>query len=228
MRSEGRTFRPAVGSKYHADGAVRRFPGSSIVCMLDPASSQVALLAGVQESCRAEPFGDLFAYLPVPSFHMTAFDLICDQVRVIDHWSRDLLLGAPLEETDVALAQRLRDVTDWPDRLVMRYDRLGPVRTTAHVQLEPADRDTAGALARFREEVARTTGVRHPNHDHYRFHVSLAYLLVDLESAEQRAWDSFRDRIDRSLRRSFGTLLLPSPRLVFFDTMHAFPERRGG
>lgn len=228
MRHDGRTFRPAVGCKYDADGAVRSFPGSSIVSMLDPAASQVPLLAGVQESCQAEPFGDLFAYLPVPSFHMTAFDLVCDQVRVADHWSRNLPLDASLEETDVVLAQRLEDVADWPDRLVMRYDRLGPVQTTAHVQVEPADRDTADALARFRGEVARVTGIRHPNHDHYCFHVSLAYLLVDLEPAEQRAWDRFSHRIDEELRRSFGSLILPSPRLVFFDTMHAFPERRGG
>jgi len=216
-----------VGRKYHADGSVRRFPGSSIVAMLPPGATQVEQLAAVQQASRAEPFGDLFAYLPVDSFHMTAFDLVCDQVRVAEHWSHDMPLDTPLAETDAVLAQRLDDVADWPDQLAMRYDRLGPVQTTAHAQLVPADPATAEMLTRFREQVARATGIRHPNHDHYRFHVSLAYLLVDLDPTEVQAWDLFRQRVDDDMRETFGTLLLPSPRLVFFDTMQAFPERRG-
>jgi hypothetical protein len=224
----GRSWRPAVGRKFHRDGSARSFPGSSLVSALEPASSQVRLLQQVQRACRAERFGDRFTYLPTDSFHVTAFDLICDQVREAPHWSARLPLDTPLAETDRAIQGWLRDVEPWPDRLAMRFDRLGPVQTTLHAQLEPADPATADALASFRDRVAEATGVRHPTHDHYRFHVSLAYLLVDLEPEEQRAWERFRARIDADLQRRFDGLTLPSPRLVFFDTMCAFPERRGG
>jgi len=223
---QGRKPRPAIGTKFHAGGTFRTFRGNSIVCPMDPAAPQVELLRDVQRRSHEQPFGPLLADLPPASFHMTAFDLVCEQVREPARWSPHLPLDAPLGQVDAWLAERLRSLSPWPDEPTVRFARFGPIRTTLHAVVVPADQATRDGLSAFREAVAQITGVRHPNHDHYTFHVSLAYLLFEMTSDEKCAFERFAADEEERLRASFGELRLGSPELVFFDTMAEFPTVR--
>ena len=40
-------YTPSVGTKYHADGTVRRFPGCSVVCRLAPLMPQWMVTATI-------------------------------------------------------------------------------------------------------------------------------------------------------------------------------------
>ena len=222
-------YTASVGTKFHADGSVRRFPGCSVVCRLSPLMPQYARLEWVQAYSSDEFFAKKLAYLPPESFHMTVFDLICDQRRVPEHWSDRVGLDAPLKEVEATLTRAI-DALEFPTRRFrMRFGGLGPFHTTLHVLLDPADWATRKALASFRDEISQVTGVRHPNHDDYRFHVSLAYLLRPLSTQDKSDYLSFTAETEARLEAVLSTLRLGQPELVLFDDMHDFVKPgRGG
>ena len=221
-------YTPSVGTKYHADGTVRRFPGCSIVCRLSPLMPQYARLEWVQTYSRDEFFAKKLAYLPPDSFHMTVFDLVCDQRRVPENWSDSIPLDTPLEEVEATICTALESLEFPTRRFNMKFGGLGPFHTTLHVLLDPADWATRKALASFREEISRVTGMRHPTHDDYRFHVSLAYLLRPLSKQDKSDYLSYTAEIGARLEAVFSTLRLGQPELVLFEDMHDFvvPDRR--
>ncbi len=217
-----------MGAKFHPDGRPRRFPGSSIVCPLPAAAPQVAVLGRVMDRFRAGTFARCFTELPRSSHHVTIFDLVCDEVRRPERWSRRLSLDLPLEDVDRAFEEWLAPLGPWPRVLRMRFDGVGPSDVTFHLRVRPADAATRDALADFREAVSTATGVRHPTHDRYRFHLSLAYQRVWMDGDEQRAFGAFARGLETELERGFGELTLGPPQLALFDDMFAFPTRRSG
>ena len=218
---------PAVGTKFHADTSVRRFPGSSLVCAVDCDSHLADELSWVQRLSQKQPFGAKLAQLPRPSFHMTAVDLVCDQVRKPDHWSAELSLDAPLPAMDAWMHDRCSSVA-FPAPPRMRAARLGSPDTTVHLQLGPVDDDTARDLRTFRDRIAAATGVRHPVHDAYCFHISLSYALQVFDDGDRAAFQRFEVAVMDRLDRTLDILQLGAPQLVFFDDMFAFPTRRSG
>ena len=176
-----------------------------------------------QQRCRREVFWAAFAYLPPASFHMTVFDLLCDQVRVEGCWSSAIALDAPLERTDELLAEMLERVV-WPGAPRMRVTGLGQLGGdhTLHLRLEPADETTAESLWTFREAVSRATGIRHPGHATYFFHVSLAYPLRELGEAEGRAYRRFEAEMNVRLSERLGAVELGEPCLARFEDMFEF------
>ncbi len=90
------------------------------------------------------------------------------------------------------------------------------------IDVLPADHPTYEAIHQYREEVAQATGVRLPDHDSYQFHVSLAYRLVQLDSAEELALEAFLEQTNNMLRETFPILNTGQPHLVFFDDMFRF------
>ncbi len=217
----------AVETKFHRDGAVRRFPGVSIVAELRPDVPQHALLLEVQERARGASFGPKMSVLPPASFHMTVFDLLCAEVRRPENWSSELPLNAPLDEIDRWTKTRVDAVGDWPGPSRMGFAEIGPLGVSLHVILDPADEVVVSTLAGFREAVSLATAIRHPNHDSYRFHISLAYRIAAFDERETADFEAFRAANSRLLARSFGTLTLPQPELTYFDDMFSFPTERG-
>lgn len=217
----------AVGRKFDPRGAPLPFPGSSVVCAVEPASPLRREAERVQRRCREAGLGHAFALLPPDSFHMTLFDLVCHEVREPDRWSSELPLDAPLEQADRFMAERLRQVR-WPAPPRMRVIGLGPLGGdhTLRLHLEPVCDEQAAALQAFREEASRATGVRYPAHDSYAFHVSLAYPLVIFTGQQREAFRRFEQEVTPRLRRRLSQVGLAAPYLALFQDMFAFPRTR--
>ncbi len=209
-----------VGTKFERDGRVRDFPGNTTVAMVAPDTAAYRLGEWVQQRLTDEPYGHKFALLPPDSFHMTTMELLCDAIRTPERWSAALPLDATLAETDRFFISQMQHV-ETPTGLRMAYDGLSNGRGLL-IMLRPADEPTAAALHTYREQVAQATGVRFPDHDTYRFHMSLAYRILHLTEAEQHDFDATCAGWDAHLRQEFGVLHLPAPRLSFFDDMFAF------
>jgi hypothetical protein len=216
-------YTPFVGSKFYSDGTARTFPGNTIICFVDPHRHANVFQECVwaQEQLQGMQCRYKFSFLPPDSFHMTVFELLCDQVRTPQKWSRFLPLSASLEETDRFFLSTVSE-TPAPAGFRIRYRF---IRWPTSIEVEPADQETALALQNYRNRISEITGVRFPDHDSYRFHITLAYPLIELEPAEQRELLATFERIEQRLGRSFGTFDAASPQLVFFDDMFKFvPE----
>ena len=89
------------------------------------------------------------------------------------------------------------------------------------VSLEPFDTEQAALLKAFRDDAAEKTGVRMPDHDTYRYHITLAYKLMELDQREQESI-SERSRASGELLKRMQDVELGSPELCFFKDMSAF------
>ncbi|MCK5800093.1 MAG: DUF1868 domain-containing protein, partial [Deltaproteobacteria bacterium] len=101
-----------VGPKFDAEGQARRFPGNTVISFLRERSPVEAELSWVLDMLAPLGFSAAFIPLPADSFHMTVFDLLCDQVRSKEHWSKRLPLDMPLGEIDAALSEWLDPLPD--------------------------------------------------------------------------------------------------------------------
>ena len=212
-------YTKAVGAKFHPDGSVRTFPGNTVISFV-PADSHIYREAvWAQNQLRPLPFAHKFGFLPPSSFHMTVFELLCDQVRRSERWSAQLPLDMTLGETDTFFINTVPPVPR-PASLRMHYAYLDPISCALY--LEAADVETTNALRRYREQLAQATGIRFPDHDRYQFHISLAYRLIELSDEEQTELDALLARLDQRLQQSFGLFEAPPPTLTFFDDMFDF------
>jgi hypothetical protein len=171
-----------------------------------------------------------FGFLPPDSFHMTVSELVCDQVRIPQKWSRYLSLEASLEQCDrFFISKACPDkgrvaAVPPPTGFRMRYKFICEQAT---IQLEAANAETEESLREYRHHISEATGVRHPHHDRYKFHISLAYQLIKLTPEEEAERQATFAKINARLEKTCGIFETSSPQLVFFDNMFKFvPESK--
>ncbi|PJF26696.1 MAG: hypothetical protein CUN53_06865 [Phototrophicales bacterium] len=213
------TYTYHVGEKFHADGSVRQYPGSTIICFADPESALYQAGVSVQNALSAQPFGHKFALLPPSSFHMTVFSLILDAQRVLPLWSAFLPVDTPLAQMDQFFIERVATVAP-PDNFRMCMTYIGGKGLS--FRLSPADEDTYHALHGYRRRISEATGVHYPDHDTYEFHMTLAYNLIVLTDDEKRAFAEWKLNLGEALRCDVGVFDTGAPHLTFFDDMFAF------
>jgi hypothetical protein len=209
-----------VGRKFYADGSPRLFPGNTLICFCHPGTPPYTAALWVQQQLAAHPPGRHYTLLPPESLHMTVMELLCDQTRRPERWSRHLSLDVSLVESDEFFIERLANVQP-PAQL--RMQPVGLSRgANLMINLQPADETTTAALQSYREEVAVAGGVRFPDHDSYRFHITLAYRIIALSSAQEAEHAAAVNSWENGLLERLGVFELGAAELVFFDDMFKF------
>lgn len=213
-------YTKAVGTKFNEDGSLRRFPGNTVICKtvgIQPLSSE---LEWAQQQYQQLPFAGKFSFLPPSSFHMTVFDLVCDQVRDPQHWSTLVAADTPIEEVDEVLRRAVQQVIP-PAGFTMQIDE--PAMGIALViRLRAVDAENEVRLRNYRNELANATGIRSPNHDSYGFHISLAYILQPLTEDEKAQFTAICKQVTDRLRKTVGAFELRNPEFVLFNDMGEF------
>lgn len=220
---QGEKYSKHVGEKFHADGSVRSYPGNTIICFIDFERHKVVYERSlwVQNELQKMPWRQKFTLLPPSSFHMTVMDLLVDQVRTPVRWSSKIPLSATLEEADAFFLRTVPTVPT-PERLRMRFTG---IRKPAMIELEPADKGTEAAIWAYRNQIAEVTGVRTPEHELYKFHVSTAYPIVHLTPEEESEYETMLNRLGQIIREADEIYETERPQLTFFDNMFRFvPE----
>ncbi|MEO6063613.1 MAG: DUF1868 domain-containing protein [Thermoflexales bacterium] len=171
-----------------------------------PDLPQFAELVWAQAELAAS-CGSAITLLPESSLHMTVFELLTDMTRIPEKWSSKLALDAPLAETD-PFFRRVVPPIPAPTSLAMTFGEAGPLTQAIGVRLKP-----------------EATGLRFPDHDSYRFRISLAYRIL-MGGEHQRALDAAMARVSARLARAFGVFRPAPAQLVFFEDMFAFRGER--
>ena len=213
-----------VGRKFHDDGTVRRFRGNTVISFVAPESPLGRCAARARAAIEASGAAPGLTFLPPASYHVTVIPLVCDEDREPAKWSSHLDLDCPLPDADEFIAEAVASVSP-PPAIDMRYSAMSAPDVVA-IDLEPASPAAAARLNTYRDAVAEATGVRHDDHDDYVFHISLAYRVRPLSSAESHELAAALATVHSQLagEQSFS---LPAPVLTFFDDMFEFrPNRR--
>ncbi|MFE0758423.1 DUF1868 domain-containing protein [Inquilinus sp. NPDC058860] len=213
---------PTLGYKFARDGSPLPFRGNTIICHILETAPELPALAELANRLRDLPWGGRFAFLPASSYHMTVFEGVTYAERSPERWPEGVAPDAPLEDITRRFIDRLHGLSV-PQRFAMRPVGLVPMGTGGTVVgLEPADEDTTRQIRGLREAFALILGLRKPNHESYRFHITLSYLLEWLSPAEAERHLAAHQRLGEAFIEAHPVLQLGPPEFCVFETLHRF------
>ena len=218
------TYGSTIGMKFHADGSVREFKGNTVVADVIPGSQAFATMQQLRQMVIDAGLTDHLILLPEDSYHMTYISGLNDQQRIDDFWPDALSREASMDEAD-DYATAAIEKAQIPGPARMRFANVGWGAGCCLIRLAPADKEQHKALFGFRERAADALGVRRPNHEKYRFHITLGYTRVVAEGADELRRKALIEKMNALLAEQpeFWT---DKPYMAYFNDMHVFYPHR--
>lgn len=223
---------PDVGRKFAADGRVLPFAGNTIICHLPQqgaGSEAFDALLDVYRALPGEPWARKVTALPPSSYHMTVFGTANDKARRYPLWPAGLPLDMPMADCDRILGERLRAfrLGDEAGPYRMRVNMESPPagETPLTVRLLPTDDAVEARLRKLRDRLSDVTGIREPDHDRYRFHITLAYQVAPLTPQEDDAWRRSLAAWKAMIARRAPIITLGNPEYCLLKDMFAFKRQ---
>ncbi|KAK4947804.1 hypothetical protein LTR10_013312 [Elasticomyces elasticus] len=209
-----------IGHKFEPDGRVLPFPGHTIICHLPQNSSLYDCLLLLHNDLQRQDFAACYVLLPPSSWHMTVYEGVSDQIRKRTCWPGDCALDAPLESCTTMVREKLASF-DLRSEPPFRMTIAGwePLEDGIALKIVPASLDEERRLRGLRDRLSKLLRMRHPGHDTYSFHVSLAYMLRFLGQQDHQAISAFLQSYLKKLPKTFE---LGAPEFCIFDDMFAF------
>ena len=210
---------PHLGTRYNRDGVFQPEPGNTVVCHLVEGSASQQALADARLLFQSMPDAGKLAMTPVASYHMTLFQGILEGRRIPPYWPADMAKDTPIEAMTAHFVQRLAGLGPGPSFQVAVRE---VVPTGLRVEgVTTADRH---AMASWRNRFAELLGYRHPDHDSYDFHITMAYLIDWLDEAALPGWKAMLDTVEADLLQRAPVLELREPAFCSFADMNWFEE----
>ena len=200
------------------DGNVQPYPGNTIISSLSPSSDLYASMLVLRDKLRNSNLSHLYALLPPSSWHMTIFEGVCDDVRTPGYWPSDLSMDASLAECDALFANKLSsfDLQCDPPYLM---SVVGFTPSGLGVHVEPRTPEENARLRGLRDRLSEVLKIRHPDHEVYGLHLSLAYFLRYLTDEQKKELSVLLEGHLKSMPTEFE---LGAPEFCKFDDMFAF------
>lgn len=214
-----------IPAKFTSDGTIQRYPGNTIICHVPLDSPVVKALKTAYDAYSVEPWLRKYIRLmPPESWHMTVFDGIREREAEPGMW--------PEGSEKLSLPQA---VTEYAERLKalgpkLEREDLGPPYRMRVCGFEAAQcgmgLDIEGEteveekrLRKLRDRLAETLGFRAPNHDVYRFHITISYLLCPISGQDKL---SLLDLQTKLLPEALTLFELGSLEFCVFEDMDSF------
>jgi len=200
-----------------------RFPGNTIICHLPIDSPLRPGLLNLHKTLEEGENRHLYTLLPPESWHMTVFEGVVDAKREIGFWPDDLPLNIPLDQCTSHFAQKLDrfDLHHIGD-LEMKVSGWQPLVDGIGLTLTSKQVSQEAELRTLRDRLSDALQLRNPQHDHYVFHLSIAYLLKKLTPAQSEALAAVLQHALANLPSGFA---LGVPEFCDFDDMFEFRRK---
>ena len=222
---------PDVGTKFNADGSVRRFAGNTVIYHLPQQGADAdafeALLA-LYRRFAVTPFMHAIAPLPPSSWHMTVYGGANDSTRARGDWPTYVPLDAPMAECNARVSERLRALRlDLTLPLRMRID---PAQVPVNgeplmIRLLPLDRAEAARLGHIRAALGEAYALRQTKPEPYHFHITLGYFFQRLSPAQEHSMQATFAGWVRQVGTKVPEIRLGAPEFCTFEDMFAFKRQ---
>lgn len=204
--------------KFDAEGNALPYYGNTVISFLNTEDQPVFCAArDVQQEMMHTGFAQNVAFVPADSFHMTVLNLCREIDRDEPDWPKNISRTARFPQIDRAL-QEIVSRVPWPEDIRMEVARCN----VANVELRCADRESLEKIQTYRARLADETGIHHPWHDTFRFHITLNYLLRPLDEQQQAEADAFCEAATQRLLRDVPPFLAPPAQFVIFNDMMSY------
>lgn len=215
-----------IGVKFHEDGSVRQFKGNTVVADVVPGSSAYKTMCRLRQMVMDAGLDDHLILLPEDSYHITYISGFNDQQRIDGYWPEERVLSrsASMKEADDFVTDAIESIgIPGPARMV--FDNVGWGANCCIIRLKPADENEHKRLFEFRDQAAEALGVRRPNHEKYRFHISLGYTRVIPEGGAEERKKKLVEEMEKLMAQQ-PEFLTTQAYMAYFDDMYAFSPTR--
>ena len=216
-----------IPAKFSPEGVVQRYAGNTTVCHVPADSPLMPGLRALYATLRSHPIiSKRIHLLPQSSWHMTILDGVREKECEPGMWPPGKE-KEPLEECTKDFSQKLRRLgLELEDQglaspyhvRVMGFD---PAVVGIGLEIEGATPEEEKRLRRLRDRLADTFGFRAPNHEYYRFHISLAYLMRHIDGDERLELNELFANCLPSLQVDFE---LGPIEFCPFENMYGYPR----
>ncbi|MEX3011609.1 DUF1868 domain-containing protein [Hoeflea sp. TYP-13] len=208
---------PFVGSRFDETGRFLQERGNTIVNHVVAGTQTERALLEVRRRLMTLPFADHFAFTAPGSLHMTLAQGIIETRRKQHYWPAGFDLEAPVDDITRTYLERFADFQDLGS-YSMRVDAVTPYGVIVTGATE-RDNET---LQRWRDALCDPFGYRHPDHEAYVFHITIAYLAKWLPPEALELYEVALDEMLDRLTQTVSLLELGQPALCSFEDMNHF------
>ncbi|RJT40431.1 DUF1868 domain-containing protein [Mesorhizobium waimense] len=208
-----------LGTRYDRSGNFLFEPGNTVVSHLVGGSPSEAVVIEVRERMRGMPDADRLAFTPISSLHMTLFQGIIEYRRRLPYWPQDVPLDTSIDHMTHLYLERLQGFEPCPP---LRIRTIGI--TPNGLTVAGATAEDERILSAWRDALAVPFGYRHPDHDTYVFHITIAYQIRRLADERAPAWQDLFDDCLSLFEREAPVIELRPPAFCSFKDMNHFEE----
>lgn len=208
-----------LGSRYNTDGEFLPEPGNTVVCHLVEGSKTESAIIGTRQRFLDMPEASQLAFTPVSSLHMTVFQGIIEYRRAFPYWPEDMPFDTPIDTMTEYYRDRLGDFPALPG-FNMQVTGLKPTGLVLMGATAEDDR----TIALWRDTFAESFGYRHPDHNTYQFHITLAYVTRWFDPECLPRWQAMLDEELEKLRAAAPIIEMRAPAFCEFRDMNHFRE----
>ena len=212
-------------NKFAEDRTVRPFAGNTVICPLPKDSLIFQALTHVHHELAGRPFAQRLALLPPSSYHSTIFSGANDADRKPYVWPSDIPFDAPIGECNQILKERIGRATfslSLPLRFRIDTDPKSQPKDVSSIRLLPLDEAENRKVRDLRNRLSDVMKIRAPDHDLYRFHISLGYWVQPRTSEELADYDGVLAAALKKLTSEIQSIDLQAPIFCTFENMLSY------
>ena len=205
-------------NKFDDKGNPLPYPGCTIICNIPLNTNLSDQIISFQKKMENFNPKKTYFYLPPSSFHMTLFDCCNLNTKNTKYWPSDIDSDMDYKDIAIELNKRIQNYIfqeEFNLKLKMFFGGYSII-------LEPFSEKDEKILRNCRDELSSLLKIKFENHQRYTFHITLAYILRELNKNEIKSLIEFNKKLSLDFSKKFSKITLTKPEMCTFEDMLEF------
>jgi len=194
------------------------FPGCTIICNIPLNTDLSDEIISLQKKIENYNPKKTYFYLPPSSFHMTLFDCCNFNTKNTNYWPSDIDTDMDYKDIAIELNKRIQNYI-FPEELNLKLKMFFGGYS---IILEPYSEKDEKILRNCRDELSSLLKIKFENHQRYTFHITLGYILRELNQIEIKNLIKFNKNLSRDFSKKFSKITFTKPEMCVFEDMLEF------
>ena len=205
-------------NKFDDKGNPLPYPGCTIICNIPLNTYLSDQIISFQKNIKKFNPEKTYFYLPSSSFHMTLFDCCNLNTKNTKYWPTDIDPDMDYKDIAIELNKRIQNYI-FPEELNLKLKMFFGGYS---IVLEPFSEKDEKILRNCRDELSSLLKIKFENHQRYTFHITLAYILRELNKNEIKSLIEFNKQLSFDFSKKFPKITLTKPEMCTFKDMLEF------
>ena len=202
-------------NKFDDKGNTLSFPGCTIICNIPLNTDLSKQIISFQKNIEKFNPEKTYFYLPPSSFHMTLFDCCNLNTKNTNYWPSDIDPDMDYKDIAVELNKKIENY-NFPKEFNLK---LKTFFGGYSIILEPFSGKDEEILRNCRDELSSLLKIKFENHQRYTFHITLAYILRELNETEIKNLIEFNKQLSSDFNKKFPKITFTKPEMCTFKDM---------